>query len=158
MNDNPLTEQELRTLLERTAPGAGAPDPLLLAAWIDGRLDEAAGGPVEAWLAANAPARAALAALRDAWAEPVAEPELDRLRALVPPATAMAPGRLGWRERFAAALGAWLPAPRVAVPALALVALCAWLGLVAGERLADAHWQRQAAAAAQGFVLLDTGV
>ena len=52
----------------RPAPSRGAPDPLLLAAYADGRLDESEAEPVEDWLADHPEALADLIAARDAGA------------------------------------------------------------------------------------------
>ncbi len=155
MDDKSLYEQELRALLGRRAADRAAPEPGPLAAWIEGQLDESDAAQVEAWLAGDADARRAMLALRDAVPDPVPESELARLRALVPPATnARLPRSSRWREMLAA----WIPNPRIAFAAVVLVACTAWLGLAAGEHLAEAQWQRQAAAALPGGFLLDPGV
>lgn len=166
MDEVPLTDAALRALLARATATGEPPEAGLLAAWLDrslegslegsldGQRDEAASARIEAWLASDALARAAVHALRDAAAAPVPDAELARLRALVPAGPAAAARRgAGWR----AALDAWLPSPRVAIASVALVALAAWLGLAAGERLAEAHWAREARAALPGAVLLDPG-
>jgi len=72
----------------RRDESAGEPDPLLLAAWIEGRLDETEAAPVERWIATD-PAGAAsrIAILRSSLAEePPAVPQslLMRLRAMAP--------------------------------------------------------------------------
>src|SRR3546814_10589964 len=46
------------------APDTGEPDPDTLAAWLDGRLDEAEAGPVEGWVAARPEVAAFVASLR----------------------------------------------------------------------------------------------
>jgi hypothetical protein len=154
MNDKSLYDQELRARLGRLVDGV-APDSVMLAAWLEGRLDEANTIKVEAWLASNADTRRALIALRDAVPEQVPESELALLRALVPPKTGIrSPRPSRWREWLAT----WVPNPRVALAAVVLLALTGWLGLAAGERLAEAQWQRQAAAALPGGFLLDPGV
>ena len=57
-----------------TEDRAPAPDPLLLAAYVEGRLDEAAAAPVELWLAAHPETLAeTLADLAAARATPAAE-------------------------------------------------------------------------------------
>ena len=155
MDDKPLTDNELRALLARVPRVGTPPEPGLLAAWLEGGLDAPQAERVEAWLAQNADARRALLALREAQPESVPEAELAKLRALVPPMAVARPPRVaGWHERLAA----WFPSPRVAIAAVVLVAASAWLGLAAGERLADQQWQRQAATALQGGFLLDAGV
>lgn len=101
---------------------AAEPDPGLLAAWLDGRLDEAAAEPVEAWLARNpeawclvdAPATAAEAAPLDT---------IRRARALVSGALP----RRAWRETVA-----W------AAIAASLV-LVGWTGFVVGHDSVDSH-------------------
>jgi len=83
----------------REAPRPAEPDANLLAAWLEGRLDEAEAAAVETWIA-QAPTAAAerLAVLREALtAEPPAAPQrlLLRLRAL-------GPQHLGPRQRSSA--------------------------------------------------------
>lgn len=154
MEDKSLYDQELRARLAHLAEGE-RPDPMVLAAWLEGRLDEPDAIRVEAWLAGNADARGALLALRDVVPDAVPDAELARLRALVPPETGKrSPGATGWRRRLAA----WFPNPRMALAAVVLVLCTAWLGLAAGERLAETQWQRQAAAALPGGFLTDPGV
>ena len=58
-------------LASAAPPGAPEPDPGLLAAYVEGRLDEDAAAPVEAWLARDPAALAVVAPLA---AEPAAAP------------------------------------------------------------------------------------
>jgi anti-sigma factor RsiW len=80
--------------------GTGEPDFGLLAAWLDGRLDEAEAAPVEAWLARDPEALAALAA-------PAPEPgpaPLDlvrRARGLVAPGGGAGAASPPWRRAVA---------------------------------------------------------
>jgi len=154
MDDKSLYDQEVRGMLASVA-GAARPDPVVLAAWLDGQLGAADAARVEEWLAGSADARMALAVLREATLESVPEPELARLRALVPSETRVRSRRT---DRWHARLAVWFPRPSIALAAIVLVACTAWLGLAAGERLAEAQWQRQAAAALPGGFLLDRGV
>jgi len=67
------------------------PDTMLLAAYAEGRLDEAEAEPVEAWLAATPEALGDLVAARSADRDPprlVRERIIDKAGALVPPARA----------------------------------------------------------------------
>jgi hypothetical protein len=97
-----------------SAPGAEAPDPILLAAYAEGRLDETEAEPVEAWLAEHLDALEDMqAASQPPAVEAVPERVLLRAQSLVrsgsgggtimpfPPAMAQ---RHGWRS--AAAWGA----------------------------------------------------
>src|SRR5271170_4551770 len=95
-----------------SASGGGPPDPLLLAAYAEGRLDETQAEPVEDWLAAHPEALADLIAAREASAAaPPAAPEavIARAAALVAPAdakvvsfaAAIAVRRRSWRTAAA---------------------------------------------------------
>jgi anti-sigma factor RsiW len=79
-----------QALAPEMAPGtAVAPEPLLLAAYAEGRLGEAEAAAVERWLAAAPEALADLAAARavgNAVAEAAAETMIVRAQALVPAA------------------------------------------------------------------------
>ena len=71
-----------------SAAGRGAPDPLALAAYAEGRLDEARAEPIEDWLAGHPEALADLAEARAAAAAPLPQaPEtlIARAAALVEP-------------------------------------------------------------------------
>src|SRR5690625_5113072 len=72
----------------RRQKAAREPDLLLLAAWIEGRLDEASAAPVERWIAQDpAQARHQIAALRDSLEQqPVVPPRrlLRRLTLMMP--------------------------------------------------------------------------
>jgi anti-sigma factor RsiW len=97
-----------------TSRKAAPVDPLLLAAYAEGRLDETAAEPVEAWLADNPEALEdiiAARAARDANDAAVPEGHIVRASALLAPAAEIVPfpsarvvRRRGWRD--AAAWGA----------------------------------------------------
>jgi hypothetical protein len=89
----------------RAAASASAPDPEpawdQLAAWLDGRLDEAAAAPVEAWLAHH-PEALALVGPREAETGPAPLELVRRARALVAPrAGGRAPAAPSWRHAAA---------------------------------------------------------
>jgi anti-sigma factor RsiW len=78
------------------SPGDPEPDVGLLAAYVDGRLDEDRAAPVDAWLAAD-PARLALIApIADAAAAPAPLAVIRNARALVQPVP-----RPAWRQAVA---------------------------------------------------------
>ncbi|MBV8165633.1 MAG: hypothetical protein JO021_02495, partial [Alphaproteobacteria bacterium] len=79
---------------------ASAPGPVLLAAWLDGRLDEAAAEPVEAWLA-RTPDALALVAPVDTSDAPAPLELIRRARALVPGNGGGAAARPTWRNVMA---------------------------------------------------------
>jgi len=96
----------------RAAPGGAPPDPIVLAAWAEGRLDESAAEPVEAWLFEHPEALEDLLAAREAGAAappPAPEALIARAAALVPAresnvvsfAAASAVRRSGWRNAVA---------------------------------------------------------
>jgi|SRR5579872_7014952 len=101
---------------------AAEPDPGLLAAWLDGRLDEVAAEPVEAWLARN-PDALCLVDVPASGVEPAPLETIRRARALVSGALP----RRTWRENVA-----W------AAIAASLV-LVGWTGFMAGHASFDRH-------------------
>src|SRR5258707_9794986 len=104
------------------APGP-EPDPGALAAYLEGRLDEDAAAPLEAWLARHPDALALVAPLApDAAAAPLEL--IRRARALVTPA---APARAGWRRGVAWASIA------------ASLLLVGYTGFLAGHDAFDRH-------------------
>ncbi|HLS69209.1 MAG TPA: hypothetical protein VK035_07690 [Kiloniellales bacterium] len=118
------------------------PDALLLAAWLDGRLEEAEAAPLERWIAQDpAGAAARIATLRDSLAaEPPAVTNrfLLRLRAMTPqrsPATAPALF-LFWRR---------LPQAAALAAALCLGAFGAYGGYEMGMTAGLAQERSQAA-------------
>lgn len=96
------------------------PDPNLLAAYLEGRLDEAAAEPVEAWLTRD-PSRLALIAPPDAGA-PVPLAVIRNARALVRPSRSQV-----WRET-----AAWMSVA-------ASLVLVGTSGFIAGHQLDDYH-------------------
>jgi hypothetical protein len=97
------------------AEGA-APDSLLLAAWADGRLDEAQAEPVDAWLADHPDALADLLAVQQTAVAP--EALIERACALVP----LLPGNVIPLRRAAPRAPLWLSAVRWGGLAASLVA------------------------------------
>jgi len=83
-------------LQSQSAPGLEAPDPVLLAAYAEGRLDDAEAEPVEAWLAENPAALEDLLAAAAAGIEALpAAPERVMLRAeALVPAGSTDPGKV----------------------------------------------------------------
>ncbi len=115
--------QQARQAWESGAGGGEALDPLTLAAYLDGRLDEAAAADLEARLAGDPQLLGEFLALKAALAAPLEAapaPLVARAQALVAaPVQAAAPA--GEADGFLARLfGTWL---RPAVPAFAVLAL-----------------------------------
>jgi anti-sigma factor RsiW len=129
MNDKGKREERDRALWRRLraesqSPGAEderAPGEMALAAYLEGRLDEAARAEVEAWLAAAPEGLDLVLAAREALSEPdmpAPEAVVRRAAALVPESPGRKPGGRLWD-----ALGAlWQP--------------LGWSGAVAGVLLA----------------------
>ena len=126
MNDEKTNEgaelwrQARAAWADSSAPAPQAPDPLMLAAYLDGRLDEQAAAGLEARLAGDPALLDELLALRaglaaapeDAPADVIARAQA--LRRAAAPATGDSP------DLLARLFGAWL---RPAVPAFAVLAL-----------------------------------
>ena len=121
-----LWRQAREAWADGSAAAPGDPDPLELAAYLDGRLDEAAATALEARLAAEPRLLDETMALRESLAmKPEAAPDavIDRAQALrlqgpAPALSAAArPPRAGWLDRL---FGGWL---RPAVPAFAVLTL-----------------------------------
>lgn len=111
------------------APGA-APDPLVLAAYLDGTLDPLSAERVEAWMAGSPDALDLVIAAREALvASPAPAPQglVERARGLVRARPARASGD-GLLER----IGRWL------VPGYGLGRSAAWAGLAAALLLSAA--------------------
>ncbi|MFQ5776250.1 MAG: hypothetical protein ACE5GS_17165 [Kiloniellaceae bacterium] len=90
---------------------AEAPDPMVLAAYLDGNLDPDARARVEAWMAASPAGLDLVAAAREAReaAAPAVVPDrvLRRASALVRAGSASGARAGDWRARMASALAAW---------------------------------------------------
>lgn len=112
-----------RAAVSAPAPASATePDLGRLAAWLDGRLDEAAAEPVEAWLARN-PDALCLVEAPASEAGPAPLETIRRARALV---SGVAPRRT-WRETVA-----W------AAVAASLVVV-GWTGFMAGHNAVDSR-------------------
>ena len=127
------------------APGASgeAPDPLILAAYLDGALDEAERERVEAWMAASPEALDLIAAAREALGqEPGAAPEslVSRAQGLVRAPVREPAGLLAWlRGLTGFEVQAWRPIAWAGVTAVLLVASAGGfeLGRLGTEQLAS---------------------
>ena len=127
------------------APGASgeAPDPLILAAYLDGALDQAERERVEAWMAASPEALDLIAAAREALGqEPGATPEslISRAQGLVRAPVREPAGLLAWlRGLTGFEVQAWRPIAWAGVTAVLLVASAGGfeLGRLGTEQLAS---------------------
>lgn len=79
--------QTVGAALRRQHPLPTQPDPMLLSAWLDGRLNEAQSASVEAWIMQDPDAPLVVAAARSALAAPApaSQRSILRARALVAP-------------------------------------------------------------------------
>ena len=126
----------------RRGEAQGEPDSLLLAAWLEGRLDEAEAAPVERWIAQDpGSATARIATLRESLGEePAAVPNrlLLRLRAMAPRRSGptAAPVLVFWRR---------LPQAAALAAAVTLGVFGAYGGYEMGMTAALAQEQSEAA-------------
>lgn len=124
-------------------PAESADDELLLiAAWLDGNLDERRAAAIEARMADDRELLERVLALREFHAEPVAAAELQRAQALVqakPPRPPLREQLVNW---LLPARG-WQPAPMAMGAALtvAVMAGSLWFGTLASQELSGEDFQ-----------------
>jgi anti-sigma factor RsiW len=124
-------------------PAESADDELLLiAAWLDGNLDERRAAAIEARMADDRELLERVLALREFHSEPVAAAELQRAQALVqakPPRPPLREQLVNWLRP---ARG-WQPAPMAMGAALtvAVMAGSLWFGTLASQELSGEDFQ-----------------